>query len=238
YGLDRIDPAKNVRIVLLEAAPRILPALPERLADSARRLLESLGIEVRTGARVECVTRDGVRLASGEEIPAELVVWSAGVKAPEFLKSFDGLEVNRINQLLVTPTLQTTRDADIFAIGDCASCPLPDKSGWVPPRAQAAHQQASHMIGQIKARLSGKPLRDYGYKDFGSLVSLGRYSTVGSLMGGLIGGNLFIEGLLARFIYRSLYQMHLAALHGRTVTLWRSLLSGLVDRPTPTVKLH
>ena len=238
YGLDRIDPAEQVRIVLLEAAPRILPALPERLSRSACQLLESLGIEVRTGARVECVTPEGVRLASGEHITSELVVWSAGVKAPEFLKSFGGLEVNRINQLLVTPTLQTTLDPDIFAIGDCASCPLPDASGTVPPRAQAAHQQASHMVGQIKARVSGRPLREYRYKDFGSLVSLGRYSTVGNLMGTLIGGNFFVEGLFARFIYRSLYQMHLAALHGRAVTAWQSLLSGLTDRPTPTVKLH
>ena len=238
YGLDRIDPANNVRIVLLEAAPRILPALPERLSNAARRLLESLGIEVRTSARVESVGADRVRLASGEEIPTELVVWSAGVKAPEFLKSFGDLEVNRINQLVVTPTLQTTRDPNIFALGDCAACPLPDSAGTVPPRAQAAHQQASHMLRQVKARLAGRPLQPYRYRDFGSLVALGRYSTVGNLMGALIGENLFIEGLFARFIYRSLYQMHLAALHGRAATFWRSLVSGLADRPTPTVKLH
>ncbi|MBV9725786.1 MAG: FAD-dependent oxidoreductase, partial [Gammaproteobacteria bacterium] len=238
YGLDRIDPANNVRIVLLEAAPRILPALPERLSNAARRLLESLGIEVRTGARVESVGADRVRLASGEEIPTELVVWSAGVKAPEFLKNFGDLEVNRINQLVVKPTLQTTRDPNIFALGDCAACPLPDSAGTVPPRAQAAHQQASHMLRQVKARLAGRPLQPYRYRDFGSLVALGRYSTVGNLMGALIGENLFIEGLFARFIYRSLYQMHLAALHGRAATFWRSLVSGLADRPTPTVKLH
>jgi NADH:ubiquinone reductase (H+-translocating) len=238
YGLERIDPTKNVRIVLLEAAPRILPALPERLSNAARRLLESLGIEVRTGARVESVGADRVRLASGEEIPTELVVWSAGVKAPEFLKDFGDLEVNRINQLVVTPTLQTTRDPNIFALGDCAACPLPDSAGTVPPRAQAAHQQASHMLRQVKARLAGRPLQPYRYRDFGSLVALGRYSTVGNLMGALIGENLFIEGLFARFIYRSLYQMHLAALHGRAATFWRSLVSGLADRPTPTVKLH
>jgi NADH:ubiquinone reductase (H+-translocating) len=238
YGLDRIDPTNNVRIVLLEAAPRILPALPEHLSNAARRLLESLGVEVRTAARVASVAADRVRLASGEEIPTELVVWSAGVKAPEFLKTFGDLEVNRINQLAVTPTLQTTRDPNIFAIGDCAACPLPDSAGTVPPRAQAAHQQASHMLRQVKARLAGRPLQPYRYRDFGSLVALGRYSTVGNLMGALIGENLFIEGLFARFIYRSLYQMHLAALHGRAATFWRSLVSGLADRPTPTVKLH
>ena len=88
-------------------------------------------------------------------MPAELVVWAAGVKAPDFLKDIDGLETNRINQLVVRPTLQTTRDENIFAIGDCAACAWPEanegKGGFVPPRAQAAHQQASHMVGRSGA---------------------------------------------------------------------------------------
>lgn len=238
YGLERIDPARNVHIVLIEAAERILPALPERLSNSARELLQSLGVEVRTRARVARVSPEGVILADGELIPAELVIWSAGVKAPDFLKDFGGLEVNRINQLAVKPTLQTTLDPDIFAIGDCAFCPLPGGSGAVPPRAQAAHQMAAHVFRQIEARLAGRPLREFRYRDFGSLVSLGKYSTVGSLMGSLVGGNLFIEGLFARFVYRSLYKMHEAALHGRAATFWRSLLIRASERPTPAVKLH
>jgi NADH dehydrogenase len=238
YGLERIDPARNVHIVLIEAAERILPALPERLSTSARGLLQSLGVEVRTRARVARVSPDGVFLVDGELIPAELVIWSAGVKAPDFLKDFGGLESNRINQLVVLPTLQTTRDPDIYAIGDCAYCLLPDGSGAIPPRAQAAHQMAAHVFRQIQARLAGRPLGEYRYRDFGSLVSLGKYSTVGNLMGSLIGGNLFIEGLFARFVYRSLYKMHEAALHGRAATFWRSLLIRASERPTPTVKLH
>ena len=67
-----------------------------------------------------------MRLADGRVLPAELVVWAAGVKAPDFLKDLAGLETNRINQLVVQPTLQTTRDDDIFAIGDCAACPWPE----------------------------------------------------------------------------------------------------------------
>jgi len=238
YGLERIDPARNVHIVLIEAAERILPALPERLSTSARGLLQSLGVEVRTRARVARVSPDGVFLVDGELIPAELVIWSAGVKAPDFLKDFGGLESNRINQLVVLPTLQTTRDPDIYAIGDCAYCLLPDGSGAIPPRAQAAHQMAAHVFRQIQARLAGRPLGEFRYRDFGSLVSLGKYSTVGNLMGSLIGGNLFIEGLFARFVYRSLYKMHEAALHGRAATFWRSLLIRASERPTPTVKLH
>ncbi len=117
-------------------------------------------MNVRTSARVAEVLPSGVRLATGEIIPAELVVWAAGVKAPDFLKDLDGLETNRINQLVVLPTLQTTRDENIFAIGDCAAAPWLGKEGaLVPPRAQSAHQQASHMVKQIQNRLRGQPLR-------------------------------------------------------------------------------
>jgi NADH dehydrogenase len=239
YGMDRIDPERDVHIVLIEAADRILPALPEKISGATQALLTKLGVEVRTRSRVAEVRADGVVLSDGEVIPSELVVWSAGVKAPDFLQGLDGLETNRINQLVVKPTLETTRDPDIFAIGDCASCPQPGSDKPVPPRAQAAHQMADHMIAQIKRRLAGKPLEPYRYQDFGSLVSLGRYSTVGSLMGFVAGRGMFIEGLFARFVYRSLYKMHEAALHGGGTVFWRTLVSALPGGgPTPSVKLH
>src|SRR5438477_5247530 len=162
YGLDRIDPEKDMRLILIEAADRILPALPARLSVAATKLLRDLGIHVRTSARVAEVLPNGVRLADGTIIPAELVVWAAGVKAPDFLKDLGGLETNRINQLVVLPTLQTTRDGNICAIGDCAACPWPGKeSAQVPPRAQSAHQQASHIVKQIENRLRNKLLAQW-----------------------------------------------------------------------------
>jgi NADH:ubiquinone reductase (H+-translocating) len=173
YGLDRIDAETDLKITLVEAADRILPAVPARVAEGATRLLHGLGIDVRTQARVVEVRPDGVRLAGGDFIPSELVVWAAGVKAPEFLKDLAGLETSRTNQLVVTPTLQTTRDPDIFAIGDCAFLLTPGETRPVPPRAQAAHQQASHLVRQMHRRLEGKPLEPFRYRDFGSLVSLG-----------------------------------------------------------------
>ncbi|WP_353397532.1 NAD(P)/FAD-dependent oxidoreductase [Hydrogenophaga sp. 5NK40-0174] len=240
YGLDRIDPGQDIRIVLIEAAPRILPAVPERVSDSAMRLLGDIGVEVRCGAPVAEVLPDGLRFASGEVMPAELVVWAAGVKAPEMLKDFGGLESNRINQLVVEPTLQTTRDPNVFALGDCAACAWlgKDKGVNVPPRAQAAHQQASHMYRQIVARLEGKPLKPWHYRDFGSLVSLGKYSTVGNLMGGVVGGNLWVEGLFARLMYVSLYKMHELALHGFTKVALDTLARLITRRTEPHVKLH
>jgi NADH dehydrogenase len=236
YGLDRIDPENDIKIILIEAADRILPALQPRMSMAVQAELIRMGITVRTGARVAEVLPDGVRLADGEIIPSELVVWSAGVKAPDFLANIGGLETNRINQLVVRPTLQTTRDDNIFAIGDCAACPRPGQATPVPPRAQAAHQQASFMEKQIKARLENKPLGNYVYKDFGSLVWLGKRSSVGSLMGFLVARSFFIEGYLARLAYRSLYKMHEAALHGGGRTLLGIVSPGA--RPSPTVKLH
>jgi NADH:ubiquinone reductase (H+-translocating) len=239
YGLDRIDPDKDIKISLIEAANRILPALPERLSNAALRLLENLGVHVHTASKVAEVTAEGVKLANGVFSPAELVVWAAGVKAPDVLNNIDGLETNGRNQLVVSTTLQTTRDENIFAIGDCAACPWGGHSDRiVPPRAQAAHQQASHLVRQIKRRLEGRPMRPWRYRDFGSLVSLGEYSTVGNLMGGLLGRNLWVEGLIARLMYRSLYKMHEYALHGAAKVSLDTLARLITRRTEPHVKLH
>jgi NADH dehydrogenase len=240
YNLERIDPERDIRIHLIEAGPRILPALPERIAASATALLVKLGVKVRAGARVTAVDAQGVQLAGGERIEAELVVWAAGVKAPAFLQDLAGLETNRLNQLVVAPTLQTTRDERIYAIGDCAAAPwLGREAGTcVPPRAQAAHQQASHLAAELPRRLRGAAPRPWHYRDFGSLVSLGEYSTVGNLMGSLVGGNLWVEGLFARTMYLSLYKMHEVALHGWWKTALGSASRWLTRSTEPRVKLH
>jgi len=238
YGLDRINPEKDVRLTIIEAAPRILPAVPERVSKAAHELLRGLNIEVLTGERVTGVRADGVVTASGRTVPAELTVWAAGIMAPDFLKDLDGLESNRINQLVVRETLDTTRDPDVFALGDCASCPWPGHERDVPPTAQAAHQQASHLARMLPRRLAGKALKPWRYRDFGSLVSLGEYSTVGSLMGLLLGGSLFVEGLFARIMYVSLYRMHVYALHGFAKTLFDTLAKLITRRTEPRVKLH
>ena len=238
YGLDRVDPEQDVHITLVEAAARILPGLPERISEATERLLAGLGVKIRTGARVAEVLADGVRLSDGSLISSELVVWAAGVKAPALLGELDGLEVNRLNQLVVRPTLQTTADPDIFAIGDCAACPRPGYDLPVPPRAQAAHQEAAHLARQLPRRLAGQSLAPFVYRDFGSLVSLGKYSTVGSLMGLLVGKNIFIEGYFARLMYHSLYKAHEYALHGAAKVLLGSLGRGLSRAAAPAVKLH
>ncbi len=243
YGLDRVDADKDIVVNLIEAADRVLPALPQRMSQATVDLLRKLGVIVHTHAKVAEVLPDGVRLADGRVLPAELVVWAAGVKAADLLRDIAGLESNRSNQLVVRPTLQTTRDDDIFVIGDCAACAWPEandgKGGFVPPRAQAAHQQASHVAAQIKRGLASQPLKPYRYRDFGSLVSLGDYSTVGNMMGGgAIGGSLMIEGAFARLMYVSLYKMHELALHGFAKVSLDTLARLITRRTEPHVKLH
>jgi NADH dehydrogenase len=238
YGLDKIDPDKDIRISLIEASDRILPALPKKLSDSVEMELRKLRVHLYMGERVTEVSEKGVYTHSGRFIPSELVVWAAGIKAPDFLSQLDGLETNRINQLVVRTTMQTTLDASIFAFGDCAACPWPGHDDNVPPRAQAAHQQASLLVKTMKRRLAGKSIPEYKYRDYGSLVNLGRYSTVGNLMGALTGGSMYIEGLFARLMYQSLYKMHLMALHGFFTVFLQTLARIITRRTEPQVKLH
>ena len=238
YGLDQVDPDRDIRIILIEGAGRILPALPERISAATLKILTKMGVDVRTNARVSAVRADGIELASGEFIPAELTVWAAGVKGPDVIAHLDGLEVNRANQLVTDATLATTRDPDIFAIGDCAAVPQSGSDVPLPPRAQAAHQEASHLARQLRRRLQGAPIEPFVYRDFGSLVSFGRMGAIGNLMNLALGGNMFIEGILARWAYRSLYKMHERSLHGVTKTALGTLARGLSRRAEPKVKLH
>jgi NADH dehydrogenase len=237
YGLETFDETR-LRVTLIEAGPRILPALPEKLADGARKELETLGVRVLSGMPVVEVTDDGVLTQDGEFIQADLKVWAAGVKGPELLRNIGGLETNRNDQLVVLPTLQTTRDDHIFAIGDCCFCLLEPGARPIPPRAQAAHQMATTAFHNLKRMIAGKPLIPFVYRDHGSLISLSRFSTVGSLMGNLVGGRLAIEGRIARIVYLSLYRMHLVAIHGWLKGTIMILVGHVNQVVRPKLKLH
>ncbi len=236
YGFGDLDSSK-LNVNLVEAGERILPALPPRISSAAHQELVKLGVNVRTATMVTQADKDGLTTKDGEKIPAQIMVWAAGIKAPDFIKDIAGLETNRINQLVVKNTLQTSRDDDIFVIGDLAQCTQPDGS-FVPPRAQAAHQMASQAFTNIVAKLNGRELKAYEYKDHGSLVSLSRFSTVGSLMGNLTKGSMMVEGRIARVVYISLYRMHQMALHG-VIKTGLMMLVGRINRVLrPNLKLH
>jgi NADH:quinone reductase (non-electrogenic) len=237
YGLDEVQPA-DVNISIIEAAQRILPGLPENLSEATEKELSKLGVNLLKNERVVEVTATDIKTESGKVIPAAIKVWAAGIKAPDFLKDIDGLETNWMNQLVVKQTLQTTLDDDIYAIGDCCACKWIGYDENVPPRAQAAHQMASLVFKSLKNRMTDKPVPEYHYHDYGSLVSLGRYSTIGNMMGSLSKGSLKIEGFMARIMYLSLYKMHQVALFGpfRVAML---TLSHIFRRSVhPNIKLH
>ena len=244
YGLDDIDPARDIRITVLEAFSRILPPLSDHVATAATELLQKLDVQVRTGQRVTEIDADGVQTASGGFYVSDLTVWAAGIMAPAIQKELDGLEVNRANQLVVGPTLQTTRDPDIFVLGDCAAAPWLGHKGAegsvpiLPPRAQVARQQATFLAKSIEARLAGRALPSFRFHDFGSLGSLGELSAVGTLMGKLIGGSMLIQGLIARLMYTSLYKMHQVSIHGVVRVALDTIGRMLRGRVEPRVKLH
>jgi NADH dehydrogenase len=240
YGLEHLDPASELRIVLVEAAPRLLSQLPERLGRAALRELRKLAIEVHTGEKVVAVGPQGLQTANGRHIPSTITVWAAGIKAPEVLARLcpdDPLETNRLNQLVVDGNLRSSRDATIFAMGDCAACPQPDGS-FVPPRAQAAHQQASYLARALPRLMAGRTVAPYRYRDKGSLISLSHYSSVGSLMGSLTRGSLFVEGQIASWMYWALHKQHQLALSGWWKTVLVTLSEWLDHAHRPRIKLH
>jgi NADH dehydrogenase len=237
YGLHRLDPRRDIRITIIEAGPRILGPLPERLASETAGLLQQLGITILTDEKVTQMQQHAVLTASGKTLPADLTVWAGGIRVSKVLADI-GLPVNKLGQVIVSQTLQTIIDPHIFAFGDCASCPWPEKGQSVPPRAQAAHQQAKFLYQALRRRLAGKPLPAFEYRDHGSLVSLSRFNTVGNLMGKLVGRTLLVEGKLARLLYVSLYRQHLMALHGLMRMLLDTLAQWLRRKSAPRVKLH
>ncbi len=237
YGLESFSPSRQIRITIVEAGPRILAGLPEYLGVETTRTLEALGVRIVLGDRVVEVTADSIRTASGASIPADFTVWAAGIRGAAVLRDLDGLESNRLDQLVVRETLQSTRDDRVFAMGDCAAAPWgPGRP--VPPRAQAAHQQASHLARTLASPARRAAPGAFRYRDLGSLVSLGRYQSVGTLMGFVTGGTWRIEGWLARAFYVALYRMHLYALHGFAGMALDTLARLIHRRTAPQVKLH
>jgi len=238
YGFRRLEPNTDVRITLLEGAPRILAPLPEKVSTAAANLLRERHVRVVTDCRVARIGPDRVEDGSGNHYPADLCVWAAGIKAPDLLGQL-GLPVVKGGQVDVDAHLRVKGHPDIYAFGDCAACVDAD-GRLVPPRAQSAHQQADYLLDALRRIERGEPPKQqaYVYKDYGSLVSLGTRSSVGSLMGSVFRATWFVEGLFARAMYASLHLMHHQAVLGTVRTGVLAMARFLVKRATPLVKLH
>lgn len=235
YGYEHFS-SERLSVSVIEAAPGLLPRLPDRIGVSVARELERIGVNVRTGTMVSAVDKDAVVTSDGERIRADISVWAAGVRAPDWLAA-SGFPTDRLGRIEVTPELQVRGHPGVYAIGDCCACFNADGSE-VPPRAQAAHQMASIAVRNLLADRKGRPQKGFVYRDFGSLVSLSKFSTIGNLMGNLMRGTVFIEGWMARMVYLSLYRMHQRAIHGSFTTLL-IMLGDRIHRATRAeIKLH
>jgi len=224
---------KKTQINLIENGPRILAAFPERISLAVEKQLKKIGINVLTNTQVIAAEQGGLKLGTEQVINSSLMVWAAGVKGPDFLKNLDGLETAKNNMLCVTPTLQTTLDDSIFALGDCAAFFDAAQNIYLPPTAQVAHQQASYLIKNIPRWLSGESLPPFTYHHLGGIVSLGKYNAFGSLgkYGVFPGG--FIQGKVAQYTYDFIYRSHQKRLHGifKGYLLWLSEQLNKLIRP-------
>jgi len=238
YGFSHLQARRDVRITLLEGAPRILAPLTARVSGAALRLLDKRKIRVVTGCRVTRIDQDRVHDAEGNTYAADLCVWAAGIRAPAFLSSL-GLPTAKGGQVQVDSHLRVSGVPAVYALGDCAAC-LDGNGKPVPPRAQAAHQQADYLVQTFVRASRGKPPPHlpYTYRDYGSLVSIGHSTTVGSLMGALRGFSWFVEGFSARMMYLSLHLLHHQAVLGTGRTALLAIARFLIRRTTPLVKLH
>ncbi len=171
---------KDVRILLLEATDRLLPALPERLREAAGKTLWRKYVEVRFGASVADYEGRQARLKSGEVIPAQTVIWAAGVRASP-LNATLGLPTARQGRIPVEPTLQVAGHSEVFIIGDAA---YREQDGEpLPMVAPVAIQMGQSVAGNIKRQLRGQPLEPFRYRDQGTLATIGRNAAVANVYG-------------------------------------------------------
>ena len=237
HGIDKLQQPNSFKITVIEAGPRLLAALPEELSEKVASKLEQLDIAVRASSRVSEVTKDAVILDTDEKIAADMVIWAAGIKAPEILKSMEDIELASLGRIKVHPSLQLDGHPDIYAMGDCAECDWVGTKEKLPPRAQVAAQQAEFLQKQFGRALEGKPLKDFHYIDRGSLVAVSSASAVGAFMGKVF-GTFTMEGWIARWGYRYLHFDHEASIQGSFRAFMRIILKKAMKRIRPQLKLH
>ncbi|MFT0172647.1 NAD(P)/FAD-dependent oxidoreductase [Paraburkholderia mimosarum] len=238
FHLPSLDPARDIHIRLLEGAKRVLPALPERISSRAHEVLTSLGVEVLTGTRVCSVHTDSVVIGDDQALPSDITIWAAGVEGPPVLRALGELPLNRLGQVIVDRLLQVDPESGIYAMGDCAACSVRGGEELVPPRAQAAWQQAVYLSDALMRRLKEKPVALFSYRDQGTLISFGSADAAGALMTALLRRPLFVDGWFAASCYKHLYYRHIMGLTGIKRALMYVVSQWLRERVRPTVKLN
>lgn len=214
FGMEKefrnFDPA-HARVILVQSAPRLLPAFPEKLAAIAQRSLEQLGVDVRIGSRVEHIDADGVTV-SGERIPAKTVLWAAGVTASPAAKWLQ-VEADNAGRVIVGPDLSVPGLPNVYAIGDTAASNAWNGQG-VPGLAPAAKQGGAYVARHIRARIAGKTTPPpFAYRHLGSLATIGRKAAVADF------GFLRLWGAPAWWLWGFVHVGFLVGLRNRLSTM-------------------
>jgi len=204
----RYDP-RNARVVLIEAAERVLPPYPPELSEHARIQLERLGVTVWLGRRVSGIDAAGVQLG-GERLEAKTVVWCAGIAASPIGETL-GVPLGRGGRVIVAPDLSVPGHPEIQVIGDLAL--LPEHQPPIPGVAPAAKQMGRHAARNILALLRGRPARPFRYRDYGQLATIGRSAAVAMF------GRVRFWGWLAWVSWLSAHIFFLIGFRNRLVVL-------------------
>jgi NADH dehydrogenase len=207
---DHINLSKT-RVLLLEAAPRILPSFSEKLSKKARASLERLGVEVLEGTRVEDVQPDHV-VANGVRIPTRSVLWAAGVQASH-AASWLGVEPDRAGRIPVRPNCEVVGHDGVFAIGDTMSLAGEDGKP-LPGVCQTAMQQGEFVGRLLMRRIAGRAEpAAFRYRDKGSLATIGRAAAVAQI------GRFEFGGFLAWLLWLFVHILYLIGFANRVLVL-------------------
>jgi NADH dehydrogenase len=204
----RFDP-RNTRVVLVEAAERVLPPYTPDLSERARLQLERLGVTVWLGKRVTGIDERGVQLG-GDRLEAKTVIWCAGVAATP-IGSTLGVPLDRAGRVIVEPDLSVPGHAEVQVVGDLAL--LASHQPPIPGVAPAAKQMGRHAARNILRALADKPPLPYRYRDYGQLATIGRSSAVAMF------GRVHIWGWLAWVAWLTAHIYFLIGFRNRLVVL-------------------
>jgi len=216
----RLD-RRAVRVVLVEMADRILTPFDPPLSDKARAQLEELGVEVRTGVRVESIDAGGVRVG-GETVHAGTVLWGAGVR-PSPLAAALGVPMDGAGRVIVGPDCAVPGHPELFVIGDMASFTPAGASAPLPGISPVAIQEARLVARNILDDVAGVPRRTFEYFDKGFMATIGRARAVAQL------GRLRMSGLLAWLAWVFVHLWYLVGFRNRlavfTNWIWAYVIS-------------
>lgn len=211
YVTDTLDDYPRCRMsgtrwILVEALDKIMPEIPQSLAEFASRELRGRGIELRTGTRLESMEEHLAVLSTGERVHTRAVVWTAGVKPPAVVKQL-GVPLTDHGRIEVDPTMRVRGLHNVWAIGDAAAVPDPAKGRRepTPPTCQHAIREGRVVGSNVAAALKGGKPRPFRYRTLGVFVDLGRNKAVATILG------VRLRGFPAWFAART---YHLAEMPG------------------------